>query len=139
MQKPLRLSLICLAVLLLPTLVPAQTHPHQQRSQHVRAGDQRAHWHGDIRQFHSRDYSRWRGGKWHHGTHDGRTGWWWIVGLSWYYYAAPIYPYPNPYYPSAVIYPEGVAPTYLYYCPDPAGYYPYQSYCRVGWQLVPAP
>ena len=37
----------------------------------------------------------WRGGYWFHGAYSGRRGWWWVVGPSWYYYPAPVYPYPT--------------------------------------------
>lgn len=38
----------------------------------------------------------WRAGHWRHGNHDGRHGWWWVVGGIWYFYPTPIYPYPEP-------------------------------------------
>jgi hypothetical protein len=43
----------------------------------------------------------WRGGHWRHGNHDGRYGWWWVVGGIWYFYPTPIYPYPAPKAPAA--------------------------------------
>lgn len=36
----------------------------------------------------------WREGYWFHGAYLDRMGWWWIVGPNWYFYSAPIYPYP---------------------------------------------
>lgn len=33
-------------------------------------------------------------GHWHRGDHDGRFGWWWIIGSNWYFYPTPTYPYP---------------------------------------------
>lgn len=115
----------------------------------------RPYWHGNIRQFHDRDYSRWRRGYWHHGWYGGRWGWWWIVGGIWYYYPAPIYPYPNPYIPgigviinqapseyqqpSVTPAPPSEAPVqYWYRCNEPKGYYPYVSECPGGWIKVPA-
>ncbi|MGB8339329.1 MAG: hypothetical protein WCD07_02195 [Burkholderiales bacterium] len=97
-------------------------------------------WHGDIRNFHKHDLGRWSGGHWYSGRHSGRSGWWWIVGPTWYFYSAPVYPYPDPYLPQVVIVappvqPE-VPPQYWYYCADPAGYYPYVPRCRVNWQTV---
>jgi hypothetical protein len=98
-------------------------------------------WHGDG--FAHHDFGGWHQGHWHHGPHNGRLGWWWIVGPSWYYYPAPVYPYPEPYYyPPALI---GTVPPlpgqptqYWYYCSDPPGYYPYIPQCNVMWQAVAA-
>ena len=36
----------------------------------------------------------WRGGAWRHAWFNGRYGWWWLVGGAWYFYTAPVYPYP---------------------------------------------
>ncbi len=96
-------------------------------------------WHGDIHRFNEHDLGRWRGGRWHQGRHAGRSGWWWIVGGVWYYYPAPVYPYPNPYQPPLVAAPPmPPAAQFWYYCPNPAGYYPYVSRCATNWQPVPA-
>ena len=54
---------------------------------------------GDIARFHEHDWELWRGGRWNHSTHGGRFGWWWVAGGIWYFYPAPVYPYPNPYEP----------------------------------------
>lgn len=100
-------------------------------------------WRGDIRHFGGHDFNRWQQGRWYHGAHGGRSGWWWIVGPSWYFYLAPIYPYPDPYQPPALAdiappVPPGTPPRYWYYCADPPGYYPYVAWCRVTWRAVPA-
>jgi hypothetical protein len=100
------------------------------------------HWrHGDIRSFHERDLGHWRGGRWFHGDHLGRLGWWWIVDGTWFSYPAPIYPYPDPYLPSAVVAqtpPPASAPAYWYYCASVKTYYPYVTACPEGWmQVVP--
>ena len=87
----------------------------------------------------------WRGGGWRHEWHDGRFGWWWVLGSSWYFYSAPIYPYP-PYMPDVYAPPVYAAPVpgglpppqFWYYCDDPSGYYPYVAFCRVAWREVPA-
>jgi|SRR5579862_3846819 len=92
-------------------------------------------WHDDIHRFHEHDFAVWRGGRWFHGDHGGRLGWWWIVGGVWYFYPAPIYPYPDPYVPPVAVTP---APQYYYWCRAPAGYYPQVPACRVPWQAVPA-
>jgi hypothetical protein len=102
---------------------------------------------GDIGRFHDHDWGLWRGGHWEHGDHDGRFGWWWIAGGAWYFYPAPVYPYPDPYVPPvAVITPpaqpavQGLPPQpkYWYHCTSPNGYYPYVASCQGGWQAVPA-
>jgi len=103
---------------------------------------QEGHWHGDIHHFHEYDYDHWRGGNWYHGFHDGRDGWWWTLDGGWYYYPAPIYPYPDPYTPPMVVTepipvsPPGAPPAYVYYCPNPNGYYPYVAHCYGAWQRV---
>ena len=102
-----------------------------------------AQWHDrDIRHFHDHDFDRWRGGRWVHGPHGGRLGWWWVVGGAWYFYPAPVYPYPNPYVPPVVAAPApppAAAPAQYYFCDRPRGYYPYVAACRVPWRLVVAP
>lgn len=99
-------------------------------------------WHGDhdIHRFHDHDFDYWRAGNWFHGFHHGRHGWWWIVDGRWYFYTAPIYPYPNPYVPPAIIVEQPIAPTVVpsgyYYCVNPQGYYPYVAECAQPWQKV---
>lgn len=93
-------------------------------------------WHDDIHRFHEHDFDVWRRGHWFHGDHFGRFGWWWIVAGIWYFYPAPVYPYPDPYVPPTAVVP--VTPTYYYWCAVPRGYYPQVAVCRVPWQAVPA-
>ena len=103
-------------------------------------------WRGDRRTL-----DVWRGGNWHHGRHEGRDGWWWIVGGIWYFYPVPVYPYPDPFTPPAVIInqqpqtsePPVTAevppqPQYWYYCDSRKAYYPYVSTCPESWRAVPA-
>lgn len=59
--------------------------------------------HGDIRRFHDRDYHEWRRGRWVHDWHDHHFGWWWVVTGRWFFYPAPVYPYPDPYVPPRVV------------------------------------
>ncbi len=97
----------------------------------------------DIRHFERHDFDTWRGGHWNHGWHDGRFGWWWNVGPSWYDYPYPVYPYPQPYVPPAVIVQQPPIPAppptqFWYYCDNPAGYYPYVQSCPTPWRPVPA-
>ena len=97
--------------------------------------------HGDIHRFHEHDYDHWRGGRWFFGSHERRDGWWWIVDGLWYLYPSPVYPYPDPYTPPAVAVvtapaPIVAAPNSVYYCSNPAGYYPYVSQCYGRWSQV---
>jgi len=123
-----------------------------------------------YRDFHGRDYRRfsleerrfWGAGRWFHDFHDGRLGWWWVVGGVWYYYPEPIYPYPTyvpipdvavnapppypgyaapPPYPAYDAPPPPSAPPQVaswYYCDNPEGYYPYVQNCSAQWRPVPA-
>ena len=103
-------------------------------------------WRGDIGRFHEHDWRLWRGGRWTHARHDGRLGWWWVVGGSWYFYPVPVYPYPSPWEPPPaflVTPPVGSAPPapptlYWYFCEASRGYYPYVPTCVGGWKQVPA-
>jgi hypothetical protein len=102
-------------------------------------------WHGDIARFHEHDWGVWRGGHWSHARHDGRLGWWWVVGGAWYFYPWPVYPYPNPWEPPPAVLvpaPAAVAPPpptpYWYYCESSRAYYPYVGACPEGWKQVPA-
>ena len=94
-------------------------------------------WRGDLPRFRLHDAPPWRSGRWHHGWHDGRVGWWWIVGSLWTLYPERIHPDPEPYPPAVVV---EVAPDgqYWYYCPSPAGYYPEVPVCDFPWEPVPA-
>jgi len=110
--------------------------------------DGRIYWRFNIHLFPRYDLGVWRGGYWHHGWYGGRWGWWWVVGGIWYYYPAPIYPYPNPYVPGSVVIinnqmdtptPPADAPAqFWYYCRSPQGYYPYVPECPGGWAQVAA-
>jgi hypothetical protein len=129
-------ALLLVAGLLAPTVLAQHRHGPEQR------GPSRQ-WHGDIARFHGYDRGTWRGGHWQHARHGGRFGWWWVVGPAWYFYPAPVYPYPSPWLPADVI---GLAPygpplppaQYWYYCGPANAYYPYVASCPVGWTLVPA-
>jgi hypothetical protein len=84
-------------------------------------------WRGNVRSF---DSVRWQGGQWLHVSHVGRLGWWWVVGPDWYFYDAPVYPYPDIYTPPG----EGFG--WWYWCDSSQEYYPYVTYCSVPWQRV---
>ena len=76
-------------------------------------------------------------GRWYHGWHGGRHGWWWAAPeLAWTYYDYPWWgSYPDyDYYD----YSQPYANQTWYYCSDPAGHYPYVTQYNTGWQAVPA-
>ena len=108
----------------------------------------RSRWEGerDIRHFDDRHLSVWREGGWRHVDHDGVFGWWWIAADTWYFYPAPIYPYPNPYIPSVMAVPQLSESGTLvqppsqswYYCQASNSYYPYVPSCPTGWKMIPA-
>ncbi len=90
----------------------------------------------------------WASGRWVHGWHGPRYGWWWTAGGAWYLYPRPIYPYPA-YLPPLEDYnapefrqgyaqgvPRGIP--YWYYCDNPLGYYPYVQDCE-NWRELQAP
>jgi hypothetical protein len=140
---------VLVVTLLLSTLSPsifAQRERHPVQQHHDRRVAQ-PHWQGNIARFHERDWHTWRGGQWTHSRHDGRIGWWWVVGSSWYFYPTPVYPYPSPWEPAPVVVVPPVEtipmlpppPTqYWYYCEASRSYYPYVSTCADGWKQVPA-
>ena len=131
---------------------------HDRYEEHRRIDRHRDHrvyrppvWRGDIRYFDRHDLPRWRGGAWRHARHQGRLGWWWVVGGSWYFYSQPVYPYPDPYIPPVVITqsdPVEPAPAIIvapaaasqswYFCVSSDSYYPYVASCPEGWTTVPA-
>ncbi|HUO91681.1 MAG TPA: hypothetical protein VMU22_02115 [Rhizomicrobium sp.] len=103
---------------------------------------------GHFGTFHGHDFAHftpgeraaWQGGSWRHEWHNGHYGWWWFVGGLWFFYTAPIYPYPlyvGPDYYYDYYGENGAPPYYWYYCEDPAGYYPYVQQCNGPWEPVP--
>jgi hypothetical protein len=103
---------------------PAKVSPH-------RFGDTSlplpSSWHGNIRDF---DLHTWQSGKWQHVNHGGRSGWWWTVGSDWYFFDAPVYPYPDLYTP----YNEPIG--WWYWCDPSEEYYPYVTSCPIPWESV---
>jgi hypothetical protein len=141
-MKSSRIAVVALALSSLLAL-PAIGQEHRERRDGGARPVARAPapaWHGEIHRFHEHDLGVWRGGRWFRGPHDGRLGWWWIVGGLWYFYPAPVYPYPDPYQPPVIVAPAEPPPPpqYWYYCPNPQGYYPYVPQCPSPWQKVPA-
>lgn len=91
---------------------------------------------GPVGRFGARDMATWRSGYWWHGWRGGRVGWWWFAGGFWYWFAAPVYPYPT-YVPDYYIGGGYPAPGALaWWCDNPPGYYPYVQGC---WRWRPAP
>jgi hypothetical protein len=141
---------LTVALAALTMALPAGADEHRDGGRHEESrGHEGGQWHGGIEHFHERDYHVWRQGHWEHRWHDGRYGWWWFAAGLWYFYPAPIYPYPDPYQPPVVVVPPAAAaapvapagpppPQYWYYCDSPGGYYPYVPTCPSGWRAVPA-
>ena len=129
---------------------PAQAGQHEERGHEERGRVEMRHegpaFHGEIGRFHEHDWAVWHGGRWEHGYHGGRLGWWWVAGGIWYFYPYPVYPYPDPFVPPVVVtqpaqpgvLPPPPTPTSWYYCNSARGYYPYIPSCPEGWQQVAA-
>lgn len=103
---------------------PAKVAPHRFGTSNLPRPNK---WSGDVHQF---DLNRWQGGSWQHVNHDSQLGWWWVVGPDWYYFDQPVYPYPDLYTPLGE--PIG----WWYWCDPAQDYYPYVTYCPVGWESV---
>jgi hypothetical protein len=142
-------STLALGVLWLagaPTWAAQREEHGPEQPGHVEVRHEGTVFHGDIGRFHEHDWAVWHGGRWEHGYHGGRLGWWWVAGGLWYFYPYPVYPYPDPYVPPLVVAPpaqSGVlppapTPTNWYYCESAHGYYPYVMSCPEGWRMVPA-
>ncbi len=95
-------------------------------------------FHGhDLAHFSRQERDHWQHGNWHHGRHHGRLGWWFVADDFWYFYDAPIYPYPGyvSYYYDDGYYGDQ-SDYYWYWCDDPEGYYPYVQECNGPWRPV---
>jgi hypothetical protein len=103
---------------------PAKVTPHRLGGTNLPRPNS---WHGNARDF---TLSNWQGGQWQHISHNGRLGWWWVVGLDWYLFDTPIYPYPDLYTPLNE--PFG----WWYWCDAYQEYYSYVTYCPVPWESV---
>jgi hypothetical protein len=146
--RPVRLAwcaivaALALSTLSIAVFAQKDRNPTQPRSERRVV---QPHWQGNIARFHEHDWNTWRSGQWAHSRHDGRVGWWWVVGSSWYFYPTPVYPYPSPWEPAPVVIVPQVEsiptppPTqYWYYCEASRSYYPYVSTCTSSWKPVPA-
>jgi len=103
---------------------PARVSPHRYGSTNLPRPNS---WRGNYQNF---DFNRWKGGQWQHANHNGRFGWWWVTGPDWYFFDAPVYPYPDLYTPLNE--PFG----WWYWCDTYQEYYPYVTYCPVPWESV---
>ena len=123
------------------TLPRASGGPARMHGQIGRAGHDLGQFRGhDFAHFTADERAAWQGGAWRHAWHHGHYGWWWLVGDDWFFYPAPLYPYPlyvgsDDYYDYMDEY--GPPAYYWYYCENPAGYYPYVQNCSGEWQAVP--
>jgi hypothetical protein len=162
MYKTIAFSALLLGSTIL-TASPSEAAPPRAEPHHIIAHPRpiaRARPHfvirHDFRHFTPVEHRWWTGGRWRHTWWHGRYGWWWNVGPAWYFYAAPIYPYPE--YVSPTYYDDesyddedgyddqqGMDPGYggggggvWYHCNQPEGYYPYVKSCNGGWEEVPA-
>ena len=103
---------------------PARIAPHRFGSTNLPRPNG---WRGDVHRF---DVPNWQRGAWQHVVHGGRLGWWWVVGPDWYFFNAPVYPYPDIYTPYDR--PFG----WWYWCDPYQEYYPYVTTCPVLWESV---
>lgn len=103
---------------------PARVSPHRLSGTNLPRANA---WHGNVRDF---DLATWQGGRWQNVVHGGRLGWWWVVGPDWYFFGAPVYPYPDLYTPFGE--PIG----WWYWCDPYSEYYPYVTWCPVPWESV---
>ena len=108
-----------------------------------------------VNQMPDNDRRNWQGGRWSHDNHGGYSGWWWVVGGSWYFYDSPVYPYPDTStavtmesdsyddsadaaYDNAPAQASSSPAPELYYCSNPVGYSPQVPSCSTDWTPVPA-
>jgi hypothetical protein len=103
---------------------PAKVAPHRYGSTNLPRPNS---WHGNVHDF---DLANWQHGGWQHVRHNGRLGWWWVVGTDWNFFADPVYPYPDLYTPANM--PFG----WWYWCDSYQEYYPYVTYCPLPWESV---
>ena len=157
-MKALLPMMLLVAVCAVPTAVYAQDHGGPSQMDGHGPGGQPGpggphHFYGDFGHFGPADQAMWQGGGWHHEFIDGRWGWWWVVDGLWYWYDAPIYPYPGvvsvttyappppPPAPRAVVERPvhiAAAPRFRYFCPD-RGYYPEVQTCPTDFVRQPIP
>jgi hypothetical protein len=114
------------AILIVPSLISPGFAQERGREQFDHRGQPERREEFNHRErfdhrFADRDWDRWHSGRWFHGPHGGHDGWWWVIGDSWYFYPAPVYPYPDP-----AVLPAIAAPPATVVTPAPA----VQQQCR---------
>jgi len=132
------LALAGFALTAAPAMAQHEEHGHDEHGR-AEVRHEAPVYHGDISRFHEHDWAVWHEGRWYHGDHSGRLGWWWVAGGLWYFYPYPVYPYPDPYLPPDLPVPAvplPPTPTAWYYCNSARSYYPYVTACPEGWQAV---
>ena len=114
----------------------------------------------DVHRFHPRELRAWERGRWIQANRAGLNGWWWVIGPRWFYYPAPVYPYPmmvseRVVFVNAAPPVSPMPPTYIspqgttvippspppvsqmrYFCPSLNGYYPEIAQCPEPWRRV---
>lgn len=131
----LALAMAALGLAGVPALAQHEEHGRTEGGHF--APTPRGEFHGEIGRFHEHDWMVWHNGRWYHGDHGGRLGWWWIAGGIWYFYPYPIYPYPDPYLPPDLpvpAVPVPPVPNVWYYCGSAKAFYPYVATCPEGWK-----
>ncbi len=159
MTKPTLLASLVLALVIgLPVDATADDrgyrrdrghHRHHYRHHHEAHGKHRGYFRRHHANHHQRHYRRHaRSAHYrHHGRHGGsHLGIYFSAPLHWG--ASPIYPpyshgYGHSHYPRETVIIEREPPVYVekakdywYYCPSPAGYYPYVQNCPQQWVTV---
>ena len=137
-MNTLKIGLMAACAVLALSMTPSLASAEEHFTHHV--------FHDrDVGHFRGHDLEVWRGGHWFHEWHNGHFGWWWFAGGVWYFYDAPVYPYPTVVSEVTVVEPmtappppQGAAAPMYYYCDNPAGYYPYVATCPTPFRPVPA-
>src|SRR5262245_29414963 len=127
--SPTATVVVALTVALLVTGTPSAAHAMSTHESVMRGGDAHHDADGDHRRHSGGEHD---GDRDHHSPHHsgrGPNGIYYIYPYNQYWYGWTYGHYPRPTYP---------APTYRYYCPSYAAYYPYVASCPESWMLVPA-
>jgi len=128
-----------------------------EAAHHIAEREHYAFHNRDVQHFDRVELEHWRAGRWNQSCYSGRCGWWWFSGGQSYFYDRPVYPYPLavsevtfvepiavvpaiPLATRAIIAPPPLIvappPQFLYYCDNPAGYYPAIPSCSAGFREV---
>lgn len=135
---------------------PMGDHDRGMRQHGEPGGHPHEFSHHEFRDFDARERHLWGQGRWNHTCFDGRCGYWWLAAGVWYFYDAPVYPYPQEI--STVVYTttpvvtttttttvvQKTEPVYKasaaaktrYYCDNPPGYFPEVQSCNGTFRTV---